>query len=172
MSTQLRRRGRGTYRLGLLFFLLLGHVAEAHAQQARDTVVARSRVRLAVPQHDPSSSRGRSYLLVGTALFGSPDSLWLQPGGTPDTIALPWTAIRRFEVSRGLSRARTALLYAADVGIGGAILCGSFCDDRFPSRAVAAVMGGVVGAVLGAALGVVRPRERWSEVSVPAFIER
>ena len=83
----------------------------------------------------------------------------MQVGG-PDTVRVPRGVIRKVEVSRGVSRARSALelglLLGAEVG-----LLAATHDDYARGDKVAI---GVSAAVIGTFVGAVSPYERWRRV--------
>jgi hypothetical protein len=122
---------------------------------------AGARVRITLPdsaRQDPFMPRAQS--VIGTFARTTSDTLWLRIAG-PDTVRVPRGALRRVEVSRGVSRARSAAEYGL-VGLGMGVMLHAVADDDDSRRDAIGV--GAITAVLGAFVGAVRPFERWRRV--------
>jgi hypothetical protein len=103
----------------------------------------------------------RAQSVIGTVARATGDTLWLHIAG-PDTMRVPRVALRRLEMSRGVSRARSALEQGLSLGLLSVLILHSNSDDPPPiGRALGA---GAIGAAAGAALGAWRPYERWRRV--------
>jgi hypothetical protein len=144
--------------LPLLVTLGCLSATRVHAQRAT-LPDAGSRVRVAIAdslRQEVFLPRTRS--LIATLARATPDTLWLHAGG-PDTMRVPRSTVRSLDVSRGASRASSAL----EQGIAVAAIFGiplyAAADDRDERRRAVAIVGST--AVLAAIVGAVRPYERW-----------
>src|SRR4051812_47802561 len=93
-----------------LVIAIVALVAAGRAQgQGIADLPAGARIRITLPdsarQH-PFMPRAQS--VIGTLARTTSDTLWLRVAG-PDTVRVPRSALRRVEVSRGVSRARSAV---------------------------------------------------------------
>jgi len=144
-----------------LVVTLVALVAAGRAQgQAIADLPAGARVRITLPDSArPFPFARRARAVIGTVARATMDTLWVQVGG-PDTVRVPRGVIRKVEVSRGVSRARSALemglLFGVDVG-----LLVATHDHHERGEAVAI---GVSAVALGAFIGAVSPYERWRRV--------
>ena len=147
-----------------LIIAIAALVAAGRAQgQGIADLPAGARIRITLPdsaRQTPLTLRIQT--VVGTFARTTSDTLWLQVGG-PDTVRVPRAALRRVEVSRGVSRARSALEFGFGTGlaIGLASHAGAYGDDH---RGDDAIVIGAVTAVVGAVIGALRPYERWRRV--------
>jgi len=90
--------------------------------------------------------------------------------GTAGSLAIPRAAVRRLDVSRGVSPGESMIERAAGGAIGGAILFGLLNDPRrsggphYRTDWRAAGVGAAWGAGIGAVVGLAWPYERWRRV--------
>ena len=118
----------------------------------------------------PTGIRWREQRIHGTLVTTSEDSLSLRPNPAASTFALPWSAVRDVEVSRGISYARSIAEQAGVSALTGAVLCMygvADCDERFDSQTEQIAAGAAVGALLGGILGIFTPEEQWKRVPLP-----
>ena len=103
--------------------------------------------------------RTRSF--IGTFVRATPDTLWMHVAG-PDTIRVPRSTVRGMQVSRGASRASSAL----EQGLMVAFIFGpplyAAADDGDERQRAIVIVGGT--AVVAAVIGALRPNERWRRV--------
>src|SRR5687767_4780726 len=88
---------------------LLALSACAHANARPSLPPVGSRVRVTIPdslRQDVVLPLARS--VIGTLARATPDTLWLEIG-SPDSVRVARTTVRRMEVSRGASRVGSAL---------------------------------------------------------------
>ena len=150
------------------FFLAAPVVAEAQfpAEVQRG---ARVRVWLPEPARQEEGPWGRQ-LLRGTVESVDAGNLRLSVPGSAGSLVIPRTAVRRLDVSRGVSRGASMVERAAGGAIGGAIIYGLMNDPRRsggPSYRTdwrAAGVGAAWGAGIGAVIGFIWPHERWQRV--------
>jgi hypothetical protein len=132
------------------------------AQSLPDTLNGR-RVRVHL-SHQKTEGHVRRQLLRGTAVSVQPDSLVVQLHPAAEPLGIALNGIYRVDVSRGVSRGRSAFGGA----IGGAFFWGLLGlaieepveDDRWESAGFAAAVGFIAGAVSGALF----PKEDWKRV--------
>ena len=136
-------------------------LAAGRAQgQAIADLPADARVRITMPDSARPwlfAPRGRG--VIGTVARATSDTLWLQIGG-PDTVRVPRGVIRKVEVSRGVSRARSALEQSLFLGV---VVGLSAARADGPTRQEKVAIG-VSALALGAFIGAVSPYERWRRV--------
>ena len=133
----------------------------AEAQRVAD-VASGSRIRVAVAdslRQEPFLPRTRSF--IGTLARATPDTLWVHVAG-PDTIRVPRSTVRGMEISRGASRASSALEQGLAVALIFGIPLYAAADDRDERQRAIAIVGST--AVVAAIVGAVRPYERWRRV--------
>jgi hypothetical protein len=140
------------------------------AQEATAPVGARVRVTLPDPAPRRWGVRAPEQWLVGELVALTADTLTIWPHPVLTPIAVPRTAVRRLEISRGApSRWRSA----AREMVGGALLgllYGHVLYDaglrgpNFDSGARARVSGTVFGALAFATVGALFPREEWRPI--------
>ena len=140
------------------------------AQEAPVPVGARVRLTLPDPAPRRFGVRAPERWLVGELVALTADTLAIRPHPVLTPIAVPRTAVRRLEISRGApSRWRSAAAEA----VGGALvglLWGHVLYDvglrgpRFDSGARARRSGTVFGAAGFAMLGALFPREHWRRI--------
>jgi hypothetical protein len=132
--------------------------ARGFGQLVPDSLVSRRvRVFLTPLGRDVEGAR-TSQLLRGELMKVTSDSMTLiiHSGVTPVTISL--ASVRNLEVSRGVSRARTAI----GLGLQGALLWGALgLGDRDD---VSPFVWAGAGFVLGGAIGALFPQEHWKTV--------
>jgi hypothetical protein len=175
-------------RSALVLLLLAGAAISPLGAQSADTsqtftLASGARVRLTVDAGGDSALTIRPGRYVGTLRAVGADSVRVQlaDGDEPET--LPWTAVSRMEVSRGVN---TPLkIVAMSVGaVGGGVL-GYLAGDGLTtdectdggdlvvcgegtSDGIAKFVGTLAGIAGGALLGkVIGGRERWSEAATP-----
>ena len=127
--------------------------------QRLDDVTPGSRVRVAVAdslRQEPFLPR--THRFIGTLARATPDTLWMHVAG-PDTIRVPRSAVRGMEISRGASRAGSALEQGLAVALIFGIPMYAAADDRDERQRAVAIVGGT--AVVAAVVGALRPYERW-----------
>ena len=130
----------------------------ADAQRIAD-VAAGSRVRIAVAdslRQEPFLPR--THRFIGTLARATPDTLWMHVAG-PDTLRVPRSAVRGMEISRGASRAGSALEQGLAVALIFGIPMRAAADDEDERRRALVIVGGT--AVVAAVVGALRPYERW-----------
>ena len=129
------------------------------------------RVRVWIPESNRQEEGppGRQ-LLRGTVESVDPGNLRLTVPGSAGSLVIPRTAVRRLDVSLGVSRGASMVERAAGLAIGGAIIAALMNDPRRsggPSYRTdwrAAGVGAAWGAGIGAAVGFIWPHERWKRV--------
>jgi hypothetical protein len=144
-----------------LVVVALGATGRAEGQGIAD-LPAGARVRITLPDSarlHPFMPRAQS--VIGTLARAGSDTLWLQVAG-PDPLRVPRGTIREVEVSRGVSRTRSALQFGLGMGVGVGLVGYASADDADSRQE--AVLAGAIGAVLGGVVGAVRPYERWKRV--------
>lgn len=166
-----RRKDRTKYRIAaVLIWLALPTVGAA--QELADSLVAGARVRVTIENSvQPTGVRQRNESIRGTLISTSPDSLVFRPGPEMGTLTVPWSTVRRVEISLGASRVHSALTKAVPAGLAGAAICASTrCGEQFRSRGERVIYGAAVGVALGATLGALFPNERWRPVRLPKYM--
>ena len=109
-------------------------------------------------------------LLRGTVESVDRGMLRLEVPGTAGSLAIPRAAVRRLDVSRGVSPGESMIERAAGGAIGGSILFGLLNDPRrsggphYRTDWRAAGVGAAWGAAIGAVVGLAWPYERWHRV--------
>lgn len=103
-------------------------------------------------------------VFMGTVTRLTPDSLAVRIAD--DTLQLARARLRRLDVSRGVSRTRSAIQQGVTFGLG-AMLVGvpvhDDIDDLFSGQRL--LVSASVGAAFGALLGAIRPYEHWRRVN-------
>jgi hypothetical protein len=156
--------------LATLALLALGPTIAA--AQFPDRVQTGVRVRVWIPEQYLQDNAPRRRQLVRATVSGiDNDVLRLTVPGVEGTLAVPRSAIRRLDVSKGPpSRAASAFERAAGFAIAGAAAAalendpGSSEWPAYNRTWRAAEEGAKVGAVVGALVGFVLPTERWRRV--------
>ena len=141
---------------------LLAVSACAHSNARPSLPPVGSRVRVTIPdslRQDVILPRARS--VIGTLVRATPDTLWLEIG-SPDSVRVARTIVRRLEVSRGASRVESALQQGFVFGAMGWMLVHAASDES--DRRERAWKVGLTAAGVSALLGAVRPYERWRRV--------
>ena len=158
------------------FFLLAVTLAAAAAPAvAQGTFPPRvqpgARVRVWLNDMQPQENTPwKRQLLRATVMEVASDTLRLSVPGTSGSLAVARADMRRLEVSRGTSRAASALERAVGFALAGAISTGLQNDPggtRWPNYRRdwrAAEEGAKWGAAIGAIVGFVLPTERWRRV--------
>ena len=134
----------------------------AHANTRPSLPPEGSRVRVTIPdslRQDVFLPRARS--VVGTLARATPDTLWLEIG-SPDSVRVARTVVRRLEVSRGASRVESALQQGIGFGVMSYILVHSLSDRS--DRRDRAMKVGLTAAGVAGLVGALRPFERWRRV--------
>ncbi|HVD90247.1 MAG TPA: alpha/beta hydrolase [Jatrophihabitantaceae bacterium] len=130
-----------------------------------------ARVRLWLPEpYRQAEGPVRRQLLRGTVEGVRGDTLLLSIRGAVGGIAIPRAAVRRLEVSGGVSRPTSAVERAVGGAIGGAVTWALMNDPRrkggphYRTDWRAAGVGASWGAGIGALTGLIFPHERWRRV--------
>jgi hypothetical protein len=154
----------------LLVLCLLIVPAIARAQFPRE-VQPGTRVRVWIPE-GPRQQQGpeRRQVLRGTVVSADENALRLGVPSTAGALIIPRVAVRRLDVSLGVSRAASMVERAVGGAISGAITFALLNDPRrkggphyhtdWRAAGVGASWGGGIGAVIGLAF----PYERWHRV--------
>jgi hypothetical protein len=109
----------------------------------------------------PSSFLTRSRSLMGTVARATNDTLYLQVG-TPDTVRVARSSMRRLFISRGISRSRSALQQGVFAGAMFMLIAQGTPDNR--TSFGDALPYGAAGVGLGAIVGALFPYEHWRRV--------
>jgi hypothetical protein len=107
---------------------------------------------------------GNRMLLMGTVTRMTADSLAVRIAD--DTLQIPRARIRRLDVSRGVSRTRSAIHQGLAFGIAAILVAVPVHDDIdevFSGQRI--LISASTGAAFGAVLGAVRPYEHWRRVN-------
>lgn len=140
--------------------------------QLSENVQAGTRVRVWMPEsfRQPEGPWHRQQLR-GSVDGWTRDTLRLAMPGATGTLAIPFSSIRRLEVSRGApSRFGSAVERAVGGAIGGAISYALLNDPRrsggphYRTDWRAAGVGAAWGAGIGAVAGIILPFEQWRRV--------
>ena len=130
-----------------------------------------TRVRVWLPERIPQEeSPQRRQLLRGTVESVDGSILRLGVPGTVGSLAIPRSAVRRLDVSRGVSRPVSVVERAIGGAIGGALSMAALNDPNRSSGPHyrtdwrAAGVGAAWGAGLGAVVGLIWPYEHWQRV--------
>jgi hypothetical protein len=165
--------GHVSYRLvGILAAFMLASPFTVMAQEVLAPVGARVRVTLPDPEPRRFGVREPEHWLVGELVALTPDTFSIRPHPVLTPIAVPRTAVRRLEISRGApSRWRSAAAGAvsgAFVGLlwGHVLYDAGLRGPRFDSEARARLSGTVFGSIGFAMLGALFPGEQWRHVSL------
>ena len=149
-------------------FTLVSSVAGA---QFPDDVRAGARVRVWLPEAArQQEGPNKRQLVRGEVESVNAETLRLRIPGTSGTIAVPRTAVRRLDVSRGVSRGASMVERAVGVAIASAITFGLMNDPgstsgpNYRTDWQAAGVGAAWGAGVGGAIGLIWPYERWRKV--------
>ena len=152
---------------------LAGVPTAVHAQFPDDVRVG-TRVRLWLPEpYRQADGPARRQVLRGTVEGIAADTLQLTIPGAAGAIPIPRTSVRRFEVSRGRSRATSAVERAVGGAVGGAVSWALMNDPQrsggphYRTDWQAAGVGAAWGAGIGALTGILFPHERWRRVRLP-----
>ncbi len=139
--------------------------------QFPERVQAGVRVRVWLPEaQNQEQGPWRRQQLRATVAGVSADTLRLSVPGTQGTLAVPRAAVRRLDVTKGVSRGASAVERAIGFAIGGAITAALENDPggtKWPNYNRtwrAAEEGAKWGAAIGAVVGFVFPTERWRRV--------
>jgi hypothetical protein len=158
-----------TTRIALVAALLF--IPALAQSQFPERVQAGVRVRVWLPEaHMQEQGPWRRQQLRATVAGVSTDTLRLTVPGTAGTLAVPRAAVRRLDVSQGVSRGASAVERAIGFAIAGAIGAAVENDptsSRWPNYNRtwrAAEEGAKWGAAVGAVVGFVLPTERWRRV--------
>jgi hypothetical protein len=149
-------------RLHLIVAIAATIVTGRASAQGLTDLPSGTRVRIMLPdstRQAPLIAKTRT--VIGTMVRATSDTLWLQVAG-PDTLRVPRVAVRRIDVSRGVSRSRSAveggLLMGLAVGLS-ARATATYGEVRHDAIEIAAL-----GAVVGTVLGALQPYEHWRRV--------
>lgn len=143
----------------------------AAAQSFPSEVQPGARVRVWLPEAvRQQQAPERRQLLRGTVESVDRGTLHLSVPGSTGSLTIARSAVRRLDVSRGVSRAASVVERAAGGAISGAILYALLNDPKrtggphyrtdWRAAGVGAAWGGGIGAVIGFAF----PFERWDRV--------
>ena len=129
-----------------------------------------TRVRVWIPEPArQEEGPNRRQLLRGT-VESVDGSLRLRVPGTTGSLVIPRTAVRRLDVSLGVSRGASMVERAVGAAIGGAIAFAALNDPRrrggpsYRTDWQAAGVGAAWGGGVGAVVGLIWPHERWHRV--------
>ncbi|HEY4672293.1 MAG TPA: hypothetical protein VIG78_09525 [Gemmatimonadaceae bacterium] len=154
-----------------IFVGLLAAIPRLGLAQFPSVVQSGARVRVWIPE-PARQEQGpeRKQLLRGTVQSVDMTMLNISVPGTMGSLAIPRSAVRRLDVSRGVSRPASMVERA----VGGAIATGIFMallNDPHRSNAPhyrtdwqAAGVGAAWGGGVGAAIGLLFPYEQWRRV--------
>jgi hypothetical protein len=152
---------------------LLAVGSRVAAAQFPDRVQPGVRVRVWLPEPQPQENTPwRRQLLRATVSAVENDVLRLTVPGTQGTLAVQRGTIRRLDVSRGRSRAASAVERAIGFAIAGAITAALSNDpegNKWPAYRRdwrAAEEGAKWGGAIGAVVGFAFPTERWRRVKI------
>jgi hypothetical protein len=141
-----------------------------HAQFPAD-IRAGARVRVWVPEpHRQLDGPARRQLLRGTVESVTTDTLRLAIPGAGASVAIPRSAVRRMQLSRGATRVGSAFERAFGGAAGGAVSYALMNDPRrrggphYRTDWQAAGVGAAWGAGIGALTGLIFPHEQWRRV--------
>lgn len=131
-----------------------------------------TRVRVWIPEAvRQEQAPERRQVLRGSVESIDGAALRLRVPGTGGSLSVPRAAVRRIDVSRGVSRAASMFERAAGGAIGGAIFFGLMNDPNrsggphYRTDWRAAGVGAAWGAGIGGAIGLIWPYERWRRVT-------
>lgn len=151
--------------------LLVTAVSSAASAQFPSQVQPGARVRVWIPEPvRQEQAPDRRQLLRGTVESVSGGVLRLTVPGTAGTLTIPRNAVRRLDVSRGVSPVASMVERAVGGAIGGAILFGLMNDPRrsggphYRTDWRAAGVGAAWGAGIAGTIGLIFPYERWRRV--------
>ena len=129
-----------------------------------------ARVRVWIPETArQEQGPDRRQLLRGT-VESVDGALRLRVPGTTGSLAIQRTAVRRLDVSRGVSRGASMVERAVGGAIAGALTLAALNDPQrasgphFRTDWEAAGVGAAFGAGFGAIVGLIWPYERWQRV--------
>jgi len=154
--------------------LIIGAItvlSSAAGAQFPDDVRAGTRVRVWIPEATrQAEGPNKRQLLRGEVDAVTAETLRLRIPGSSGAIAVPRTAIRRLDVSRGVSRGASMFERAVGVAIGSAITFammndpGNSSGPNYRTDWEAAGVGAAWGAGVGGVIGLIWPYERWRKV--------
>ena len=154
----------------LIVIVLLVAVSRFAVAQFPAEVRPGTRVRVWIPEPArQEEGPNRRQLLRGT-VESVDGSLRLRVPGTTGALAIPRTAVRRLDVSLGVSRAASMVERAVGAAIGGAVAYAALNDPRrrggphYRTDWQAAGVGAAWGGGIGAVVGLIWPHERWDRV--------
>jgi len=152
----------------IIFLLVMPRFADA---QFPAEIRPGTRVRVWIPEPTRQEQEpARRQLLRGTVESVDGGILRLEVPGTAGSLAIPRAAVRRLDVSRGVSPGASMIERAAGGAIGGAIMFGLLNDPRrtggphYRTDWRAAGVGAAWGGSIGAVVGLIWPYERWRRV--------
>ena len=163
--------GRASTRCRVITVMMLSAVSATAGAQFDSRVQPGVRVRAWLPERQQQeNSPWRRQLLRATVSDVTGDTLRLIVPGTAGSVAVARADIRRLDVSRGTSRAASAVERAIAFAITGAIGTALENDPRsnewprYRRDWRAAEEGAKWGAAIGAVIGFALPTERWRRV--------
>jgi hypothetical protein len=113
--------------------------------------------------------------LVGQTTDVTPDSVYLVPERSRDTLGLARSDLRRIEVSKGIhsSAGVGALVGAGILGAAGiALTTSSACEGYCASPGTGFAVGAVAGAAAGGLIGAFIHHEKWQETALNVKVSR
>jgi hypothetical protein len=143
--------------------LALAVVRPLTAQFPTDVAVG-SRVRVVLPDTLRQNWGPRVQWLQGGVAGISNDTLYLRVHGTPSTLAIPRSSIRRLDRSRGVASPGESAIRGALFGafwLGVLSLTGEGSDAAWDDDLAAKA---AIGAGIGFVFGAIFPSERWRRV--------
>ncbi|HST07145.1 MAG TPA: hypothetical protein VLJ83_03195 [Gemmatimonadaceae bacterium] len=150
---------------------LLAAIPQLSAAQFPAEVQAGARVRVWLPESArQENGPERRQLLRGTVQSVDMSMLNLSVPGAIGAVAIPRSAVRRLDVSRGVSRPASMIERAIGGAIGGAVTMALLNDPhrssgpRYRTDWRAAGVGAAWGGGAGALIGLLFPYEQWRRV--------
>lgn len=156
-------------RLAIVIGLLIA-IPRLSAAQFPAEVHSGARVRVWLPDARQADGPERKQLLRGTVQSVDMSMLNLSVPGTMGSVAIPRSAVRRLDVSRGVSRPASMVERAVGVAIGSAVTMALLNDPHrsggphYRTDWRAAGVGAAWGGGVGAVIGLLFPFEQWRRV--------
>ena len=149
---------KGLLRLFTAFILLAAAFSSADAQVIPDSLASR-RIRVFLDPIDREvEGYGYAPIVRGTLMNVTADSIRMVIHDATSPMTIASTGIRRIDVSRGVSRSRSAL----GVGVLWGLTWGSL--SSFSDREDDMWLWAAGGFALGAVFGAIFPQEHWKRV--------
>jgi len=152
----------------VLLYLLTA--ASAAQSQWPPGIEPGARVRVTVPEEQRQPDKvTRGHELRGRVMHLNLDTLYLAVTDSLGPLAVPRSATRRIDLSRGVPSAgasalRRGLVTGVLGAVAGVLLVAGDNEPGGSSEGDAALIGGGIGLVMGGVLGAVFPTERWRRI--------